>query len=210
MIGSFVGRMVCGWACPFGLFQELLHKIPSPKFGVPRPLRFLKYGLLAVMVVIMPLFAVSEFGMGDPWYCKYFCPAGTLEAGLPMLILQPGLREIIGALFFSKLFILIIFLVWSVLSSRPFCQTSCPLGAFYALFSRVKLIRLRLNESKCNQCEACHKVCPMGVKFNQSPDDAECISCFACQKICPQNAIALEIGTMSTVPTPATQQLKTT
>jgi ferredoxin-type protein NapH len=209
LIGSFVGRMVCGWACPFGLFQELLHKIPSPKFGVPRPLRFLKYGLLAFMVVIMPLFAVSEFGMGDPWFCKYFCPAGTLEAGLPMLLLQPGLREIVGVLFFSKLFILIVFLVWSVLASRPFCRTSCPLGAFYALFSRVKLVKLQLNESRCNQCEACHQVCPMGVKFNQSPDDAECITCLACQKICPQNAIALEIGTLSTAPAAAKQELKT-
>ncbi len=193
-IGGFVGRMVCGWACPFGLLQELLHKIPSAKFGIPRPLRYIKYGMLALMVFILPLFAVSEFGMGDPWFCKYFCPAGTLEAGLPMLALQPGLRDIVGMLFFSKLFILFIFLVWSILSSRPFCRTACPLGAFYGLFSKVKLVRLQLDEGLCNQCESCHQVCPMGVKFNQSPNDSECISCFACSNICPQKAIYLEMG----------------
>ena len=104
VIGSLVGRMVCGWACPFGLFQELLHKLPGRKFGVPRPMRFIKFAVLALMVVILPLFAVDDFGLGSPWFCKYLCPAGTLEAGLPMVWLQPSLRESLGWLFVNKLF----------------------------------------------------------------------------------------------------------
>ena len=194
VIGSFVGRMVCGWACPFGLFQELLHKIPSPKFGIWRPLRYIKYGLLLFMVVLLPLFAIDEYGFGQTWFCKYLCPAGTLEAGLPMLILQPGLRESIGLLFFNKLFFLIVFIAWSVAASRPFCRTACPLGAFYGLFSKVKLVKLRLDPQRCTSCEACHAVCPMGVRFNESPDDMDCISCLACSKACSFNAINLEVG----------------
>ena len=194
VIGSFVGRMVCGWACPFGLFQEILYKIPSRKFGIWPPLRFIKYGLLVSMVILLPLFAVDEFGLGSPWFCKYLCPAGTLEAGLPMLILQPGLRANLGILFLNKLFFLIIFIVWAVLASRPFCRTSCPLGAFYALFSKIKLVKLRLDPVKCTNCAACHNVCPMGVRFNESPEDMECISCLACSKACKFNAINLEIG----------------
>jgi polyferredoxin len=193
-IGSFVGRMVCGWACPFGLFQELLHKIPSRKFGIWQPLRYFKYLLLASMVVLLPLFAIDEFGLGEPWFCKYFCPAGTLEAGLPMLILQPGLRANLGLLFLNKLFILVAFITWAVLSSRPFCRTACPLGAFYALFSKIKLVKLRLDPVKCTHCKACHNVCPMGVRFDESPEDMECISCLACSKACKFNAINLEIG----------------
>jgi polyferredoxin len=193
-IGSFVGRMVCGWACPFGLFQELLHKIPSRKFGIWKPLRYFKYVLLASMVVLLPLFAIDEFGLGEPWFCKYFCPAGTLEAGLPMLILQPGLRANLGLLFLNKLFILVAFVTWAVFSSRPFCRTACPLGAFYALFSKIKLVKLRLDPVKCTHCKACHNVCPMGVRFDESPEDMECISCLACSKACKFNAINLEIG----------------
>jgi len=209
VIGAFVGRMVCGWACPFGLFQELLHKIPSRKFGIWQPLHYMKYVLLITMVILLPLFAVDQFGLGDPWFCKYFCPAGTLEAGFPMLILQPGLRSNLGLLFLNKLFILIVFIVWSVLASRPFCRTACPLGAFYALFSKVKLVKLRLDPSRCTKCEACHSVCPMDVKFNESPDDMECISCLACSKACKFNAINLEIGgvPISSKPIPAPQQL---
>nr|MBF0221321.1 4Fe-4S binding protein [Desulfobulbaceae bacterium] len=194
VIGGFVGRMVCGWICPFGLFQELLHKIPSPKFNVPRVLRFIKYGVLALMVVVLPLFAVDQFGLGSPWFCKYLCPAGTLEAGLPMLALQPALRQTIGPLFYNKLFFMFVFVLWSIPASRPFCRTTCPLGAFYALFSKVKLVKLRLDENRCTQCKACHTVCPMGVKFNESPEDMECISCLSCTKACKFGAIELEIG----------------
>lgn len=193
-IGGFVGRMVCGWVCPFGLIQELLHKIPSPKFNVPRVLRFIKYGVLALLVIILPLFAVDQFGLGSPWFCKYLCPAGTLEAGLPMLALQPSLRQTIGPLFYNKLFFMFVFILWSIPASRPFCRTTCPLGAFYALFSKVKLVKLHLDTSKCTQCKACHSVCPMGVKFNESPDDMECISCLSCTKACKFGAIELQIG----------------
>jgi len=193
-IGGFVGRMVCGWACPFGLFQELLHKIPSPKFQVWRPLRYVKYGLLLFMVILLPLFVVDAFGLGQPWFCKYICPAGTLEAGAPLLILRPGLRESLGLLFINKLFFLIFFTVWAVLASRPFCRTACPLGAVYALFSKVKLVKLRLEPDSCTHCGACHSVCPMGVKFDESPGDMECISCLSCSKACSFNAITLEVG----------------
>ena len=210
VIGGFVGRMVCGWACPFGLFQELLHKIPSPKFGIWPPLRYIKYGILLFMVIILPLFALDEFGSGSTWFCKYLCPAGTLEAGLPMLFLQPELRTGIGSLFFNKLFFLFLFIIWAVLASRPFCRTACPLGAFYALFSRIKLVKLRLDPAKCTDCKACHNVCSMGIRFNESPDDMECISCLACSKACKFNAISLEIGGLSITsqPRPSVYQLK--
>ena len=206
-IGGFVGRMVCGWACPFGLFQELLYKIPSPKFRIWKLLRYLKYVLLIFMVILLPLFALDEFGLGSPWFCKYFCPAGTLEAGFPMLILQPGLRANLGLLFLIKLSILVVFIIWAVLASRPFCRTACPLGAFYALFSKVKLVKLRLDPVRCTNCKACHDVCPMGVRFDESPDDMECISCLACSKVCKFDAINLEVGGLSISNLPETSEV---
>ncbi len=195
VLGGFFGRLICGWACPFGLLQELLHKIPSRKFDVPRPLRFCKYFILLFFVVLFPLFLVDEFGFGQTWFCKFICPAGTLEAGLPLLALRPSLTSAVGLLFFNKLIIMIVFIVWSVLSSRPFCRTTCPLGAFYAFFHRVRLVKLRLDTTRCTHCGACHHVCPMGVKFDESPDDAECITCLKCMhQACKYDAISLEAG----------------
>ena len=195
VLGGIFGRLICGWACPFGLIQELLHKIPSKKFSIPQKLNYIKYGFLLFFVILLPLLVVDDFGYGEAWYCKYFCPAGTLEAGLPMLILQPSLRQTIGILFYNKLAIMIGFIVWSVLASRPFCRTACPLGAFYSLFKKFKLVKLRFIEENCTRCKECHSVCPMGVKFNESPENAECISCLKCMdKACKFDAITLEIA----------------
>lgn len=193
LIGSFIGRMVCGWCCPFGFFQELLHKIPSRKFGIPHGLRYVKFAILLFFVILMPLLAVDEFGIGVPWFCKFICPAGTIEAGIPLLVLQPSLQNTIGFLFFNKFVIMLMFIVWAVLASRPFCRVACPLGAFYALFGRVQAVKLRLNVHKCTNCNACHQVCPMGVKFNENPNDTECITCLACMnQACKFDAISLE------------------
>ena len=128
-------------------------------------------------------------------FCKYVCPAGTLEAGLPMILLQPGLRPSLGYLFLNKFVIMVAFILWSVLASRPFCRTTCPLGAFYGLFKKFRLVKLKHSEVNCTRCEACHHVCPMGVHFNESPDDLDCITCMRCMsKACKFDAIYLEVG----------------
>lgn len=195
ILGGLFGRMICGWACPFGFIQEILHKIPSRKFGVPRFLRYGKFVILAVFVILLPFLVLDDFGAGETWFCKYICPAGTLEAGLPMLILQPGLRANLGYLFLNKVVIMVLFIGWSVMASRPFCRVACPLGAFYALFSRYRLVRLRLERDNCTACRACHTVCPMGVKFDESPDDLDCITCMKCMtEACRFDAIYLEVG----------------
>ncbi|HBI14802.1 MAG TPA: (4Fe-4S)-binding protein [Desulfobulbaceae bacterium] len=195
LLGAAFGRFICGWACPFGLFQELLYKIPSVKLPVPKPLTWLKYGFLVLFVIIFPLVFVDEFGLGAPWFCKYLCPAGTLEAGIPMLILQPDLKSTIGWLYWNKIAILLLFVVWSIVSSRPFCRTTCPLGAFYGLFNRHRLIRLQHNPQNCTQCGACHRVCPMGIHFNETPHSRECISCLKCMtQACNFGAISVEVA----------------
>ncbi len=195
LIGAMIGRMACGWLCPFGLCQELLHRIPSRKFSIPRALNYGKYAVLFGVVVAMPLVLVDEFGGSSPYFCKFICPAGTLEAGIPMLLMQPNLRTTVGLLFYNKLAILLLMIGLSIVTSRPFCRTLCPLGAFYGLFSRFRLVKLRLDPGRCTNCKACHQVCPMGVQFNENPDDAECISCLACMnKACRFDAISLEVG----------------
>lgn len=49
-IALVLGRLVCGYACPFGLFQDLIYRIPSPKFKIPRFLRYVKYVVLILFV----------------------------------------------------------------------------------------------------------------------------------------------------------------
>jgi len=195
ILGATFGRFICGWACPFGLYQELLHKLPSKKYSIPKAMKWGKYFFLLVFVIILPLVAVDQFGLGSPWFCKYICPAGSLEAGIPMVLLMPDLRSTLGLLYVNKIAILVGFTLWSVLASRPFCRTTCPLGAFYALFNRFSLIQLQLDEDACTNCKACHKVCPVEIRFNETPGSGECINCMRCASdACTFDAIHIAIA----------------
>lgn len=110
-LGVVFGRAICGFFCPFGLIQELIYKIPFPKKKLWKWLTYVKYVLLAVFVVIMPVTMVKELGMSSPAFCEYICPAGTLEGGIPLLSTHPELRATLGALFSVKACILIITLI---------------------------------------------------------------------------------------------------
>ena len=197
-VGAICGRFVCGWLCPFGWIQELLHKIPFPKkirsFRWDKPLRFLKYGILVVFVILLPLFLVDFIGQGEPFFCKLICPAGTLEGGIPMVLLNKPLRAAIGWLYTWKMAILAVLIFLSILTYRPFCKYLCPLGAVYGLTNPVSFYKLRVDEEKCIRCGKCAKVCPMQVDPVKSPNALECIRCGECKKACPTGAISMGFG----------------
>lgn len=197
LIGSVAGRMPCGWICPFGLLQEWLFLLPVPKISFWRPLKRGPYLFLIVFVVLLPLLVADLSGYGSIWFCKYVCPAGTLEAGIPLLSLDQDLRSAAGRLFAFKLLILILLLTWCVFTSRAFCRAICPLGAVYGLFNRLSWLRLRFHPDRCVQCRACLTVCPTGVSFYNGLDDinsGSCIRCLRCLSICPANAVSLQFS----------------
>ena len=147
--GLLLGRAVCGWLCPFGLLQELIHKIPSPKWHLKKGFLYVKYVVLVVFVLILPIAATDYMGMGKPAFCQYICPAGTLEGGLFLLAAHENLRNAIGALFGLKAAILILTLIGCVLVYRCFCRVLCPLGAIYGLFNKFSIFRLTVDSHKC-------------------------------------------------------------
>jgi polyferredoxin len=194
LIGMAVGRAVCAFACPFGLIQELLHKIPLkklPRHRFLRPATRLKYVLLVVCVLGIPIGLTLTGQISEPFFCKYFCPVGTLEAGIPLLLLRQPLQDSIGFLFGWKLAILVVVILWAIVRYRPFCKFLCPLGAIYSLFNRVSVLRIALNENACEHCGTCRSTCKMDAR---STTDTECIRCGACVAACPNKALAWKLG----------------
>jgi len=190
MLGAVFGRLICGWACPFGFLQELLYKIPSIKISIPAWLRWLKYGFLSIFpVILFPIFLVDNFGYGDSYFCRYLCPAGTLEAGITLPFLLPTLKKLLSSLYMYKVIILLVFLMLFIVSKRPFCRFICPLGAIYSLFNKFSFLKLKKDETKCTNCTMCIEVCPMELNLNQIPNSTNCIRCFNCIKACPEKAI---------------------
>lgn len=195
LFGITLGRTICGWLCPVGLVQELLHKIPTPKLKksrVTRVLSYLKYVILVIFVIIIPLvYAFRNVPM--PAFCKYICPAGTL-GGAVQLLAHPANADkfsMLGIFFTRKWVILIALLTASVFIYRVFCRFICPLGAIYGLFNRFALVGIRVNDDKCVHCGKCTAHCPMDVK---KVCDHECISCGKCIGVCPTGAISLRAG----------------
>lgn len=196
LLGVLLGRFVCGFLCPFGWLQELLHKIPGKKFSTKKlkPLTYIKYVVLLFAVVLLPVLVVNDVGMGDPFFCKYICPQGVLEGAIPLAIANAGIRSALGHLFTWKLAVLIAVVVLSVLFYRPFCKWICPLGAFYALMNRVSLLGIRVDACKCVSCGKCSKACQMDVDVVRAPNHAECIRCGKCIGACPVDAISYRYG----------------
>ena len=184
------GRMICGWLCGFGLIQELLHKIPSPKVKkspVTRILSFFKYAVLVFFVFIVPItYAIRDVPL--PSFCKYICPAGTLEGGIGLLsnAVNESYFSMLGPLFTWKFMLMVSILVGCIFIFRLFCRFICPLGALYGLFNRFSFFGIRVNMDKCVNCGLCVSHCKMDIK---QVGDAECISCGECAQVCPTKAI---------------------
>jgi len=181
LIGLLVGRMGCGWLCPFGLIQDLVYKIPVRKVAIPRPLLQLKYVTLMLLVIIIP------FATGAPWFSK-LCPYGTLTAGIPWVLINPtdartGASIIapadVGGLFALKTGILIGFVALFAVAKRPFCRTTCPLGAIWAMFNRFSIVQLKVS-SGCRDCGACRRKCPVDIQVSEDTNSGECIRCLGC------------------------------
>ena len=190
LYGLLFGRWICGFLCPFGLIQELVHKIRTPKLGKGRVTRVLsgfKYLLLVFFVGIFPLvYAGYEFPL--PAFCKYICPAGTLEGAVGLLANpeNESMLGMLGPLFTWKFLLLVVFLVGSVFIYRFFCRFFCPLGAIYGIFNRVSLVGVKLDRPTCTDCGLCVGVCQMDIR---RVGDRECIQCGECIDVCPVGAI---------------------
>lgn len=165
------GRIFCGYVCPFGAMQELLH-LKRIRRELPRSwsryLRLIKYMVLGYLVV-----RVLSTGQIILQGYTPFNPLFTW-GGLPLSIA-----------------ITVIFAGLSLIMYRSFCRYFCPLGAFLGIISRVSFFRIKVS-SRCASCGLCERACPIGAIAGKSPTvrSSECLLCGECVDKCPKKAIA--------------------
>ena len=204
------GRMICGWLCPFGLVQELVFKIKTPKVKkspVTRILSYFKYVVLVFFVFIVPiLYAFRDTPL--PAFCKYICPAGTLEGGIGLLsnAVNESYFSMLGPLFTWKFALMVSIIVGSVFIFRLFCRFICPLGALYGLFNKFSFFGIKLDNSQCINCGQCQTHCKVDIHH---VGDQECISCGECIDVCPTNAISWKGGKILLKPNETGDSAKT-
>ena len=195
LYGILLGRLICGFLCPFGLIQELLYKIKTPKLKknrFTRILSYFKYVLLVFLVVIVPvLYGLRNVPL--PGFCKYICPAGTIEGAFGLLSNKVNEGELarLGPLFTWKFALAVSIIVGSVFIFRVFCRFICPLGALYGIFNRFAILGIKLEKPKCIDCGLCISKCKMDIR---EVGDHECINCGECVSVCPTKAISFRGG----------------
>ena len=176
-------RSFCGNICPLGTLQELAGRLGRRIFGrrftvperIDRPARYLKYAVLAVVVVFSVILGELVFRPYDPWVTWQHLTSVELFSE-----------------FLFGLAILAVSLGASLLYDRFFCKYLCPLGAFVAIPAKAGYFRVTRNAETCIDCGACTRVCPVNIPVAVLPSvtSAECINCNLCVNACPvQNTL---------------------
>lgn len=198
VVGAVFGRFVCGWLCPFGMIQDLLYKIPIGrkirKIKGDCYLLYMKYFILLLFVILLPLIVLDIVGQGEPWFCKWICPSGTLMAGWPLVIMNKGIRSAVGLLFAWKNILLVVLILLSISVYRPFCRYLCPLGAIYGFFNPIAFYRYKVDNNKCTSCKKCQNTCKLNIPVYKQPNNMECIRCGNCIKVCKNKAVQKSIS----------------
>ena len=179
-------RAFCGQLCPLGALQGAAagvgKKLFGKKFvlpaGIDKPLRWLKYVVLVVILVMTWIAGTLVVRPYDPWVAFMHLSSEELWTGFW-----------VGAL------ILFGSLAASLVYDRFFCKYLCPMGALYGMVSKLGLYRVRREASACIDCGKCDKVCPVDLPVSQGRDvtSAECLACGLCVNVCPAKG-ALEIA----------------
>ena len=201
IIGVMFGRFICGYVCPMGLLQDILYRIKTPKLVLRlRFLRYVKYIILVVFVILLPMIVVHELTeLGEPWFCKYICPSGTIFGAVPLLLANNFLRQFIGTQFVIKAVVAAGILSTAVFIYRVFCRVFCPLGAIYALFNKVSILHIHCDKEKCVSCGDCSKKCQIMIKPDSQPNSFECVRCGMCVNGCKSKALVYKIRRTQTV-----------
>lgn len=190
VIALIFRRSFCGLICPFGAIQEFFAKIGQvifkKKFIMPKkidkPLRYLKYVILAITVFYAFKTAGLWMSPYDPW---------SAYAHLPEGLSSVWSESAVG------LVILIITVVGSLVYDRFFCKYLCPMGAFYAIVGKFSPHRVVRDEKKCIDCGICNKKCPVNIDVQHLKEvkSSECLSCQICVLNCPkEGALKLKQG----------------
>ena len=188
----------CGWICPLGFIQDIIHGfsawlqkrfVPLRKVlrtvsqrGQPvwtfldKYLRFVKYGVLIWAVTGAAIYGVMVFKDYDPWSALINMAEWVFTPGLVVL----GLT-LVGSLFVE----------------RPWCRYACPLGAASGLLGKLSPVYLKRESDACTNCKICTKACPMGLDVHSATTitSLDCISCLECVGECPrEGALEVKIG----------------
>ncbi|MGA1820296.1 MAG: 4Fe-4S binding protein [Thermoplasmatota archaeon] len=217
-----VGRALCGWACPFGLIQDLLTRlrnglgIRTREFSqrTHERLTLVRFAILGFFLLFALSIGISAIGneAAGGVYQDYFpegtaqtapycatCPTPSLFYVLRVVTFQEplGIGDPVHIAMWTMLGIFFIGAFWQ---PRFFCRYVCPTGALSSPFNKVSLLHMNKDLEGCTKCHICHTNCPMRVREVLDEDkkerlgDMDCIFCGECVQRCPERVLTFKFG----------------
>lgn len=203
-----LNKAFCGWLCPLGFFQEMVHLI-GMKLGLKRHesmpdklvdrIRPVKWLVLVLLVFAFPLLTglgVTDHALGSP-YCS-ICPSRLLTSlatgDTSQFVLD---RTNTGYLVLSIVatFLFGLMIALSLQVRQPYCRI-CPMLALHAVFRKIGLARLiKQSTPRCEKCGLCAKACPMDIREvhtemeKRDVTHADCTLCGRCVEFCPDKDV---------------------
>jgi polyferredoxin len=198
-----LGRLWCGWACPFGVLADLLswlrklvgldHKLLSRRWR--DGLVITKYTLLFLSLGLSLLAAAPALAAQKASLLLPFCQVCLGKFASPLLsfatICWTNWRDAItSTLSILGLAALALFLIGFGVR-RLYCRI-CPIGGITAPFNRIGVVALEKRSSLCTRCGACARVCPVDNltvyegRERERVTACECTLCLRCVEACPE------------------------
>ena len=215
LFGAIVGKTTCGWACPFGLVQDLASYIPTKKKKVSKPTN-VSLGKIAIVVAgfVIAMAAIIgitynrgeinklAFGAGKDMPFSTLDPSSTLFASLYYYLKWGLATDSFGAeigqwrfMFILRLIIFAIVLILIAIYPRAYCRWICPTGAVLGFFSKYSLLGMQRNPNRCiSGCNKCEQACPMQVpilSYDKNIKPKMCTNCLECVEACDEGALKL-------------------
>lgn len=205
------GRLYCSVICPLGILQDVFarlgRKAKKNRYGFSKAKNLLRYGLLALFVVLM-VAGVGQVAALIAPYSAFGRIASSLLAPICQL-LNNGLAWVAtrmdsyafysvevwwkGAVLTSVAAVtLLVVAVLAWRNGRTWCNTVCPVGTVLGFLSRFSYLRPVIDTAECNGCGLCARNCKAAC-INQKTheiDLSRCVVCFDCIDKCTRDAIS--------------------
>lgn len=186
--GLFAGRAFCSWVCPMNMVTDLAgwlrKKTASAGEGTSQSIsRKTRYWALGVSLLLSLFTGIAAF--------EWISPISMLHRGL------------VFGIGMGWTLVLAVFLLDLLLIKQGFCGHLCPLGGFYSVITRFRLIRVKHSREKCTLCMRCLEICPerqvlpMVGRLSSAVSSGECTNCGRCVEVCMDDAMKFGVSSFA-------------